>query len=212
MLVSVSTMPAEDVVNYAKKIQIFADFLHCDICDGQYNQTQCFSPDILKQINNISTIPLDCHLMTKNPINYAKTYIDNGANIITAQIESFETEKDILDFINFVKSNGTLAGISLEPQTNVQKVLPYMDKLDIILIMSVNTGKGGQQFNKSVLSKIEYLSNIKRSFSKDFLIEVDGGINDKIAKELKVAGADIIVIGSFVYKAKDTAIAIQSLK
>lgn len=211
MFVSVSTMPAKDVLSYAKQIESFADFLHCDICDGMYNNSKYFSPEILYKINQSTTLPLDCHLMTKNNLENAKVYLQNGANIVTCQIESFDTSSQIFEFIKMVHNGKALVGLSLEPETEVKQILPYLDSLDLVLIMSVKTGKSGKKFDESVLQKIEYLYNLKKSLNKKFLIEVDGGISDKNIALLN-GMADIVVSGSYVYNASNKKEAIDALK
>ena len=213
MLTSISTMPAgKEYLQYTFKVQDFADFMHLDVCDGEYNATRCFLPEYAKEINAHSTIPLDCHLMTKKTLDHAKIYADCGVNIITAQTEAFGTEKEIDEFISFAKSKSILVGLSLEPKTDIKRVLPYLNQLDIVLIMSVQTGKSGQEFQKTVLSKIEYLANLKASFGYTYKIEVDGGINDKTIADVKIAGAEIVVSGSYVYNAKNVKDAIDGLK
>src|SRR5574344_1152901 len=214
MLISISTMPAgESVLEYTKEIQNYADFLHCDICDGIYNQKKCFSPEICKEINSISTIPLDCHLMTKDSLQNAKTYIENGANILTAQIESFNDEKNVNEFIDFVKPhNATLVGLSLEPQTNIEKVFPFLTKLDVVLLMSVKSGASGQQFEIQTIKKIKDIREYREQNKLHFLIEVDGGVNAQNASDIKLAGADIVVSGSYVFSSIDKKNAIEKIK
>ena len=203
MLVSVSTMPVGDDIEklkrYVKQIEQVADFLHCDICDGEYNQTKCFSAEIAKEINKMTTLPLDCHLMTKNAIQQAKKYIECGANIISAQIESFDGQDQILKYIDDVKNKKTMVGLAIEPETEIEAILPYLDKIDVVLVMSVKTGASGQKFNQSVLSKIEHLSKLKKQQKYNFLIEVDGGIDDQTIKLVKELGVDIVVSGNYIY-------------
>ena len=211
MLVSVSTMPAGENLNkYLNQINEHTDFLHCDVCDGKYNNTVCFSPQMAKAVNDISTLPLDVHLMTKDVLKQAKQYIKSGANILTAQVESFKTENEVIDFINFVKSNKTLVGLSIEPQTQIDKILPFINSLDIVLVMSVKTGSSGQKFDNSIFDKIEQLNNLKST--NNFKIQVDGGIDNKVAKILKTKGVDIVVSGSYVFNSQDKAHAINSLR
>ena len=211
MLVSLSTMPAgEKYLEYAKEVETFCDFLHIDVCDGIYNSTKCFLPEYAKKINDNSTIPMDCHLMTKNSLYYAKKYIKCGVNIVTAQIESFQNEQEILDFVEYVKSHNALCGLALEPGTKIDVVLPYISKIDIVLVMSVQTGKSGQDFDESVLSKIEYFKKMKSKLN--FKIEVDGGINEKTAKLVKDAGADIVVSGNYVYNSNDYQESIDKIR
>lgn len=213
MLVSVSTMPAEDnLKDYLLQIKDYADFLHCDVCDGKYNNAVYFSPQKASEINAISTLPLDVHLMTKDVLKNAKQYIKAGANIVTAQTESFADESRVFDFVNFVKSHKTLVGLSIEPNTSVDKLLPFLSSLDVVLVMAVQTGKSGQKFDALVLDKIEQLNALKTKNNYHFKIEVDGGIDDKVAKILKDKGADIVVSGSYVFKSPDKLVAINNLK
>ncbi len=213
MKISISTMPAgKEYLEYTKKVQEFADFLHLDVCDGKYNSSTCFLPQYAKQINDFSTIPLDCHLMTKSPLKYAKKYIKAGVNIVTAQLEAFETKKDIEEYIEYVKTHNTLVGLAVEPKTDIKRILPYISVLDVVLVMSVKTGASGQKFDNTVLSKIEFLKTYKTNLNYNFKIEVDGGITDKTASLVKQAGADIVVIGSYIFNAQNKKEAIDSLK
>ena len=213
MKTSISMMPAGDkYLAFIKQIEKFADFAHLDICDGEYNTTKCFLPEYAQNINQNTTLPLDCHLMTKNALQYAKEYICAGANIVSAQLESFETEKEVKEYVDYVKSHNALAGLAIEPKTKVQKFLPYLKDIDIVLLMSVPTGKSGQKFDECVFEKIEFLKDYKSKNKLNFKIEVDGGINDIIAPKLKDCGVDIVVSGNYVYLLKDKEQAIELLK
>lgn len=213
MLVSISTMPAgENLIEYVKRVENYADFMHLDVCDGIYNETTCFLPKYAEIINQNSTIPMDCHLMTKNPLTQAKNYVLAGANIITAQVEAFNSKDEINEYIDFVKSHNTLVGLSIEPETSIDKVLDYVSKIDVLLLMSVKTGKSGQNFNEVVIDKIYALKQFREQNGYGFKIEVDGGINDKTVGLVKKAGADIVVSGNFVYKSSNIQGAINQLK
>ena len=206
-------MPAgENYLEYVKQIESFADFVHLDVCDGEYNSTKCFSPEFAKKINQNSTLPIDCHLMTKNAIDFAKKYIESGANIVTAQIESFESENQVFEFVDYVKSHNALCGLSLEIQTKIDDILPHIKNLDVVLLMSVKTGQSGQSFDSNVISKISQLNDIKTQKNLNFKIEIDGGINDKTISELKTLGVDIVVSGNYVYSSQDKQQLISSLK
>ena len=213
MLVSISTMPAgKDYLKLVKDVQNFADFMHLDVCDGEYNQTTCFSDEWAKDINANSTIPLDCHLMTKKPKQFAELYLKSGANIITAHIEAFESDNEIEEYIDFVKANNALVGLSLEPKTPIERLMPFLSKLDIALVMSVQTGASGQKFDTSILSKLETLNKLKDQKDYHFKIQVDGGITDQTAKLVKDYGVDIVVSGSYVFKSQDRRTAIDSIR
>ena len=213
MKTSISMMPAgEKYLEFIKQIEKFADFAHLDVCDGEYNATKCFMPEYAKNINQNTTLPLDCHLMTKNALQYAKQYILAGVNIVSAQLESFESENEAKEYIDYVKSHNTLVGLAIEPKTEVQKLVPYLPLLDIALIMSVPTGKSGQEFDDCVFEKIKFLKDYRSKNNLGFKIEVDGGINDKIAPKLKDCGADMVVSGNYVYLAQDKEKLINNLK
>ena len=213
MLISISTMPAgKKYLEYTKKVQEFADFLHLDVCDGKYNSTTCFLPEYAALINDCTTIPLDCHLMTKTPLKYAKEYIKAGVNIVTAQLEAFETEKETEEFIKYVKHNNALVGLAVEPKTDIKRVLPYIHMLDVVLVMAVKTGASGQKFDNTVLSKIELLKTYIINLDYNIKIQVDGGITDKTAILVKNAGADIVVSGSFIYNSADFESDIKKLR
>lgn len=213
MLVSISTMPAgKDYLKYVKDVQNFADFMHLDVCDGVYNKTTCFSKECAVDINSNSTIPMDCHLMTKNPKQFAELYLKSGANIITAHIEAFESDNEVEEYIDFVKANNALVGLSLEPKTSLDKIKPFLSKLDIVLVMSVQTGECGQEFDMSILPKVEELKVIRNQQKLSFKIEVDGGITDQTSKLAKACGADIVVSGSYVFKSQNKQLAIESIR
>ena len=148
----------------------------------------------------------------KNAIQHASEYIKSGANIVTAQFESFDSQDQVFDFINFVKSKKTLVGLAIEPKTEIKEILPFVDKLDIVLVMSVKTGASGQNFDQTVLPKVEYLSNLKIHQNYNYLIEIDGGIDNNTVKLVKQAGSDIVVSGNYVYIFTNKQNAIESLK
>ena len=213
MLVSLSTMPAgEKYLEYVKQIESFADFLHLDVCDGEYNSTKCFLPEYAKIVNQNTTLPMDCHLMTKNALEYAKQYILAGVNIVSAQIKSFETEKEIVEFVEYVKTHNTLVGLAMEPETEFAKILPYIDMLDVVLVLAVPTGKSGQKFDEKALNKIEEINNYRLQNKLNFKIEVDGGVDDQKAKQLKAMGIDIVVSGNYVFSATDKHQAVELLR
>lgn len=213
MKVSISTMPAgQNYLSYVKQIEQFADFLHLDVCDGKYNSTTCFLPEFASDINQHSTIFLDCHLMTLEPLVNAKKYLEFGANLITAQFESFKSQSEVQQFVDFLHSNNALCGLSLEPETDVLPIEEYLSKIDLVLVMAVKTGASGQKFDDSILKKISQLAQYRSTHNLSFKIEVDGGINEQTAKQVKSCGADIVVSGSYVFCASDKQRAIELLK
>lgn len=213
VLVSVSTEPAkENLIEYVKKIEMYADLLHCDVMDGEFVKNISLSPDTVRQINEISTLPLDVHLMVKNPEKVLRDYLESGANILTVHFEAFDNISQLEKTLKSIPHKNCLRGLSINPKTEVSQILPLLNLLDLVLIMSVTPGKSGQKFNSSILEKIRQLGEIKEKYNLNFLIEVDGGINNENSSKIISAGADILVSGSYVYSATDYQQAIKNLK
>lgn len=189
-----------------------ATYLHFDVMDGHFVPNISFGKDILKSLKDRLDFVYDCHLMIEDPKKYFKGFIESGADIITFHYEVFKSDEEIISFIKELKENKVRAGISIKPNTKVEvldKLLPY---LDLILIMSVEPGFGGQTFIPSALDKIKYLDNKRKENNYKYLIEVDGGINLDTSKLCKDMGCDILVAGSFIFKAKDRKKVIETLK
>jgi ribulose-phosphate 3-epimerase len=184
------------------------EYLHIDVMDGSFVPNITIGPDVIKSIRNKSDLIFDTHLMISNPEKHIESFIDAGSDIITIHSESTIHLDSILTKI---KSSGKKAGISLVPSTN-ESILDYiLDKIDLILIMTVNPGFGGQEF---LLSQLEKIKNIRKKIdlaNKDILIEVDGGINDKTAKMAIEAGADLLVSGSYIFKSDNYQAQINNL-
>lgn len=213
MKVSISTDPIkDDLVEYVKAVELDADYIHCDVMDGKFVPKQNFSIDKMKQINSISTIPLDVHLMVENPMDYISEYAESGANIITVHYESFKDYKQIENAIEEIKRHKCLAGISLNPDTFIDRIVPLLNKVDMVLIMSVVPGKSGQIFIQETYDKIKTLNKYKKYNNYKFLVEVDGGVNPDISKELEKLDVDMVVSGNYVYSSVDKKQAIDSLK
>jgi len=211
--VSISTDPIkDDLVEYVKAVELEADYIHCDVMDGKFVPKQNFSIEKMKQINAISTIPLDVHLMVENPMDYIPSYAEAGANIITIHYESFEDYKQIEKALELIKKYKCLAGISLNPDTFIDKIVPLLDKVDMVLIMSVVPGKSGQKFIDETYDKLKTLNKYKKYNNYKFLVEVDGGVNPEISKELAKHDVDMVVSGNYVYSSTDKKQAIDSLK
>jgi ribulose-phosphate 3-epimerase len=173
-----------------------ADYIHLDVMDGDFVPNLTFGAKIIKDLRNLTRQVFDTHLMVKNPENYVKSMADAGVDIFTFHYEAC-THPDRL--IQEIKKNGMKAGISLVPSTN-ENVLEYLlEKLDLVLVMTVNPGFGGQSFLTSQLKKIEKIREMIDKSGKKIDLEVDGGINDKTILEVRNAGADVFVAGSFVF-------------
>lgn len=213
ILISASTNPAEkDLIEYVKKIDNLVDFMHCDVMDGKFVASKCLSSDIVKQINNISTIKLDTHLMVENPQNLIKDYAEAGSNIITVHYEAFKTISQLKRCLEKIKKLKCLCGVSVNPSTSIKEIEPILNKVDLVLVMSVVPGKSGQSFNYEVLPKVKTLSQLRFKYSYKYLIEVDGGINNENCATIINNGADILVSGSYLYNSKDYKQAISALK
>jgi ribulose-phosphate 3-epimerase len=188
-----------------KEIEPYADLIHVDIMDGKFVPPTTFKPEEIKPIQ--SSLPKDIHLMVDHPLteNYIDNYIDAGASSITIQVEC---KDNITDCINHIKSNGVKVAITLNPPTKLEEILPYLDKVDMVLVMSVNPGYAGQAFIPEVLGKIKELRRLK----PDLDIEIDGGIKVDTIKQAVDAGANVIVAGSAIFNQKDRKLAIENLK
>ena len=184
-----------------------ADYIHIDVMDGNFVPNLTFGPKLIKDIRKYTDKVFDVHLMVNNPENYIDSMADAGADIITIHYESCI---HIDRVITRIKDKGLKAGLTLVPSTN-ENVLQYLlDKIDLILVMSVNPGFGGQKFLYSQLDKIR---NIKKMIgNRNIEIEVDGGINEETYKQVIEAGADVLVAGSYVFNSNDYNEVIRKLK
>lgn len=213
--VSVSTDPVKEyqgVVEYAKFLQGKADFLHCDIMDGKFVEKMTYDYGLVSNINQNSLIALDVHLMCSEPLEVIDNYLDSGANIVTIHYEAFKNKDDISKAIEKIKSRDALVGISFKPATEIKDIKVYLYQVDVVLVMSVEPGKSGQEFMPKTLEKIKLLDKIRKENSFTYKIEVDGGVNQDNAQQIIEAGADMLVSGSFIYNSENKAKAIKILK
>ena len=177
-----------------------ADMIHVDVMDGHFVPNLTIGPPVIKTLRNYTKLPFDVHLMI-NPVHkYIKNYADAGADIITIHPEATE---NLSNSIKHIKELGKKVGVSLNPETKTDVVKKYLKEIDLILIMSVHPGFGGQKFIPEVLDKIKELKKIKEQKKMAFDIEIDGGINFDNCKSAIDAGANILVSGTTVFKSND---------
>ena len=174
-----------------------ADMIHVDVMDGHFVPNLTIGPPVIKNLRKYTKIPFDVHLMISPVHKYIKDYADAGADIITIHPEATESLEDSIKEIRNYKKK---VGVSLNPDTKLEVIEKNLDKIDLVLIMSVHPGFGGQKFISNVLKKIKDLSNIKKERKLDFDIEVDGGINFSNSKDVINAGANILVSGTTVFR------------
>lgn len=177
-----------------------AEYLHFDVMDGHFVNNISFGLPVLESIHASHSMINDVHIMISEPLKYAQRFFEAGADILTFHYEVASKEEDIMKLIDIAHKCKKKIGISIKPNTEVESIFPYIDKVDLILIMSVEPGFGGQLFNENCLPKIRVLREIIDKNNYKTLIEVDGGINKETAKLCKEAGVDILVAGSYVFK------------
>ena len=186
-----------------------ADFIHIDVMDGEFVPNISFGMPVIKAIRNKTDKVFDVHLMINNPQRYIDDFIEAGADIITLH---YESEKHLDRAIQYIKSKGIKAAVALNPATPTVVLKNIIGSLDMVLIMSVNPGFGGQSFISDSLNKIATLNQWREEFGYEYLIEVDGGVNEETARLCEQAGADVVVAGSAVFNAPDRKLAIQKIK
>lgn len=184
--------------------QAGADMVHIDVMDGHFVPNITIGPPVVRDVRKITRLPLDVHLMIEEPARYIDEFRKAGSDIITLHAES---KGDIKSLLHGIKSSGIKAGISIRPKSSMALIKNHLEYVDMVLMMTVEPGFGGQKFMREVLPKIRELRSI---YDKD--IEVDGGINKETAKEVIAAGANVLVAGTFVFGSKDVKQAIRDLR
>ena len=177
-----------------------ADLIHVDVMDGHFVPNLTIGPPVIKNLRKYTKLPFDVHLMISPVHDYIENYANAGADIITIHPEA---TKNLKESINLIKKFGKKVGVSLNPKTEIKTLIDEIDNIDLVLVMSVNPGFGGQKFMPEVLDKIKELKKIKDKGKYHFDIEVDGGINFSNSKIVLEAGADILVSGTTVFKEND---------
>ena len=185
------------------------DYLHIDVMDGSFVPNISFGSSVMKSLNPYASVPYDVHLMIEDPDRYIEDFVTDKTEFITVHQEAC---RHLDRTIAHIRDTGCKAGVSINPATPVCLLKDILDKVDLVLVMSVNPGFGGQKFIPNALNKIRDLDELRRSCGYTFEIEVDGGAGTGNAEALRDAGCDIIVAGTAVFKAEDRASAIASIK
>lgn len=189
--------------------RIGADWAHLDVMDGHFVTNLTFGLPVIAALRPVSTIPFDVHLMIEAPEKYIDRYIDAGADILTVHLEAC---RDVLSALRAIRARGCKAGLSIRPGTPASAVFPYLTEADMILVMTVEPGYGGQKLIPKCLDKIGEIKKRAAEMGKEILVEVDGGINAGNAATVRGAGADVLVAGSAVFGSPDRAAAVRALR
>lgn len=186
-----------------------ADWIHLDVMDGHFVPNLTIGPGIVAALRPYSKLPFDVHLMIDYPLNYIEAFSKAGADIITFHAES---KSDILDTISLIKSFNIRPGLVIKPKTPAEAVFPYLNRLDLVLVMTVEPGFGGQSFMEDMLPKVTAIKNEAKRIGKEILVEIDGGVNERTIPKAFEYGVDVCVSGTGVFKAPNAEEAILRLK
>ncbi|MBO6523581.1 MAG: ribulose-phosphate 3-epimerase [Balneolaceae bacterium] len=187
-----------------------ANWIHCDIMDGHFVPNISFGPNVVKQLSKVAPDAfIDSHLMIENPDQYIDLFVEAGSELISVH---YEVCNHLHRTVQKIKSHGIMAGVAINPATSLHNIEPVLGDIDMVVLMSVNPGFGGQSFIEDSYDRLRELSDIRESGEYGFLIQVDGGVNLKNITKVAKAGADILVAGSAVFSAKDISARVNELQ
>lgn len=186
-----------------------ADLFHLDVMDGCFVPNLTFGPMIVRAVRKLTALPLDTHLMIEEPDRYIPQFADAGSDVITIHVEA---STDVRKDLRMIREKGKKSGLTLNPDTPIEKIVDYFDEIDLLLVMSVFPGFAGQSFMPDVLSKVVDARRIRDEKGFDFVIEIDGGINPATSVRARESGAEILIAGSSVFGSADYAEAIRAIR
>lgn len=192
-----------------KEVESAVDYIHVDVMDGHFVPNITIGPLIVDAIRPVTDLPLDVHLMIENPEHYIQAFVDAGADIITVHQEACPHLHRV---VQQIKQAGVKAGVVINPATPVESIEYVLEDVDLVLVMTVNPGFGGQSFIPSGLNKIKQLFDLRSEHGYSYEIEVDGGVNQETAKQCIHAGADVLVAGSAIFNKDNRIEAIKAIK
>ena len=188
-----------------------ADWIHCDIMDGHFVDNISFGPDIVRLVRKETSLPLDVHLMIEHADHYVPRFVKAGANSITVHVEP-EAKHDVLETLRKIRDAGCRAGLTLNPETRIEMIEPFVGKFDMLLVMTVHPGFGGQPFRADQMEKVRRAAKWNEARKHKIDIEVDGGINPETARISIENGANVLVAGTSIFHSDDYAKAIRELR
>ena len=212
MILAPSILSADfsNLLSDVKKIENGnADIIHVDVMDGHFVPNISFGATVMKSLNGKTKLPYDVHLMIENPDKYIPDFVTDQTEYITVHFEALNNPKDTIDHIH---SLGIKAGMSIKPGTSIDVLEDYLDDIDLILVMSVEPGFGGQKFMPEQLEKVRKLSRLKEEKGYDYIIEIDGGIGLNNVDEVVKAGCEMVVAGSAIFNAEDIEKTVKEFK